>query len=397
MATRSCRHSYIGLKTVIVIVTSPRFQDEDDVDHCPNILFSRHKSGLDPFTVVSKAVQGFKAHAQLRVFTLGISEHVSSDMCERLARKGGCKCLFKFAVQAEDITGKSTMLMLLNASRTREIETRALFLDASSTAYDQKLISSLEYASNFNVFAITTFRSIPSEVRLLQVAKLKDLEEVLDDVDLAEIQNRAPLPSIAPASDEDIKKAEAAIVRKLGLDYQLVEPAHAFFSLKSKNLDMRLCLSTSLQRSRRLHGRASIIRIGDPASDPADKCAPGTDVSTPLYLTQKIQSSVFNRQFSMLHHGGHINSEPPRIAAPVPTEVTIISLLEFDGSFKPTPRRTWKAIVGVDTLAKAAELQVDGNKWATAVVVAYLRHHLGAQPDLLDALMNKTLEAAGDG
>jgi hypothetical protein len=56
--------------------------------------------------------------------------------------------------------------------------------------------------------------------------------------------------------------------------------------------------------------------------------------------------------------------------------------------------------VGIDTLAKAAELQVDGNIWATAVVVAYLRHHLGAQPDLLDALMNKTLEAlctAGDG
>jgi hypothetical protein len=69
-------------------------------------------------------VQGCKANAQLRVFTLGIGESVSSDMCERLAREGGgkCKCKCLFAVQAEDSTEKLECAKLLNAGRTREIE-----------------------------------------------------------------------------------------------------------------------------------------------------------------------------------------------------------------------------------------------------------------------------------
>ncbi|KAG1759420.1 von Willebrand factor type A domain-containing protein [Suillus occidentalis] len=75
-------------------------------------------ANLDPFTVVSKAVQGCKANAKLRVLTLGIGASVSSDMCEHLAREGEGKCLF--AVQAEDFTGKC--VMLLNTGWTREIE-----------------------------------------------------------------------------------------------------------------------------------------------------------------------------------------------------------------------------------------------------------------------------------
>jgi hypothetical protein len=104
----------------------------------------------------------------------------------------------------------------------------------------------------FNVFAITTFSSIPREVRLH--AKIKDSEEVIDNIvpvtevkpfrdewssipllhtlaarqlvkDLAE--GRAPLPKpMTPASDEDIRKA--AIVR-LGLGYQLVSQHTSFF------------------------------------------------------------------------------------------------------------------------------------------------------------------------
>jgi hypothetical protein len=46
----------------------------------------------------------------------------------------------------------------------------------------------------------------------------------------------------------------------------------------------------------------------------------------------------------------------------------------------------------VETLAKAAKMQVDGNIWATAVAVAYLKHHLGGQPDLLEVLLIKALE-----
>ena len=81
----------------------------------------------------------------------------------------------------------------------------------------------------------------------------------------------------------------------------------------------------------------------------------------------------------------------PPSRPPVPEEAyTLIQLQSYDGSF--TPSHQLAAIVGTDTLGKAAELQVDGNIWATAVAVAYLKQHLSAEQDLLDALLNKALE-----
>jgi Mg-chelatase subunit ChlD len=473
---------------------------------------------LDPFTVVSKAVNGCKANAQLRVFTLGIGESVSSALCERLAREGGGKCLF--AVQAEDITGKCAML--LNAGRTREIESvtidwhglgspptvnfsplnhRHLLLPSvvqleppPSMQQGPPTITSIFPGMRFNVFAITTFSSIPREVRLH--AKIKDSEEVIDDIvpvtevkpfrdewssipllhtlaaqqlvkDLAE--GRAPLPKpMTPASDEDIRKA--AIVR-LGLGYQLVSQHTSFFAEESGHeTARRLRRSTSWKRSRRQHDHASAT------SDPADEGAPGTDVSTAQTILDSLSQAVyavFNFFFSdppsttrrhqkplpgayysaiqsrsgspsiqSEHSYRYDNSStdtfstlsslegsstssrwsysrppspvpppedpiervpspvfntapqppaPPRIAPPVPKEAyDIISLQNFDGSFTPSPQLG--ALVGINTLAKAAELQVDGSIWATAAVVAYLKQHLGTQQDLLDALINKALE-----
>jgi hypothetical protein len=92
---------------------------------------------------------------------------------------------------------------------------------------------------------------------------------------------------------------------------------------------------------------------------------PSSPVPHPEDPIQRVQPPVFDAAPWGIPHTG-----TPLIAEPVPKEAfTIIFLLEFDGSFKPTPQL--KAIVGIDTLAKAAELQVDGNIWATAVVIAY--------------------------
>ncbi|KAG1770298.1 hypothetical protein EV702DRAFT_672376 [Suillus placidus] len=478
-------------------------------------------ANLDPFTVVSRAVKGCKANAQLRVFTLGIGESVSSDMCERLAREGGGVCLF--AVQAEDITGKCAML--LNAGRTREIESVTVDWHGSasppavnfsplshhhplppsvvqlepppSMQQGPPTITSIFPGMRLNVFAITTFSSIPREVRLR--AKLKDSEEILDDLVLVTevkpfkdegssipllhtlaarqlvkdfAEGRAPLPKpIAPASDEDIKKA--AIVR-LGLDYQLVSQYTSFFAEESgQETARKLRRSTSWQRSRRQRGHASAT------DDPADEGAPGTDVSTMQTVFDSLSQAVyavFNFFFSdpppttrrhqkplpgtyysaaQTRSGSpsiqserpyrHDNSSTdtfstlsslegsctssrwslsrpsspipppedpierapspvfdaappqarpaarPRTPPPVPNEVhAIISLQNFDGSYTPSPQLG--KLVGIGTLSKAVEQQVDGNIWATAVVVAYFKRHLGAQPDLLDALTNKALE-----
>ncbi|KAG1893340.1 uncharacterized protein F5891DRAFT_1207717 [Suillus fuscotomentosus] len=251
----------------------------------------------DPFTVVSRAVKGCKANAQLKVFTLGIGEQVSSDLCERLAREGGGKCLF--AIQTEDIIGKCAML--LNAGRTREIESVIVDWHGSgsppavnfsplnhhhplppsvvqlepppSMQQGPPTITSIFPGMRLNVFAITTFSSVPRKVRLL--AKIKGSGEVLDDLvpvtevklfkdewslipllhtlaarqlvkDLVEC--KAPLPKpIAPASDEDVRNA--AIVR-LGLDYQLVDKYTSFFAAEfGKGTTRRLRRSMPWQKS----------------------------------------------------------------------------------------------------------------------------------------------------
>ncbi|KAG1730069.1 hypothetical protein EDB19DRAFT_1741522 [Suillus lakei] len=487
-------------------------------------------ANLDPFTVVSTAVKSCKANAQLRVFTLGIGASVSSDMCKRLAREGGGECLF--AVQAEDITGKCAML--LNAGRTREIESVTVDWHGSGSPpavnfsplnYHHPLPPSVVQLEppppmqqvphtimkifpgiRFNVFAITTFRSVPREIRLR--AKVKDSGEIPElIVPVTEVkpfkdewssipllhtlaarelirdltEGRAPLPKpIAPASDEDIRKA--GIVR-LGLDYQLVSKHTSFVAVESGLETARSGLrrSKSWQRSRRQHGHASAT--GDAAavaaatetddstvqtvfdslyqavsamfsflfSDPPpttqrrQKPLPGAyysatqsrsgspsiqsehsyrhdNSSTDTFSTlsslegscrssrwsysrpsspvppqedpiERVPSPVFNSAPSGAQESGHATL--PRISPshipPVPKEAyTIIGLQSFDGSFTPSPQLG--ALVGVDTLAKAAELQVDAKIWATAVVVAYLKHHLGAQQDLLDALLNKALE-----
>jgi hypothetical protein len=75
----------------------------------------------------------------------------------------------------------------------------------------------------------------------------------------------------------------------------------------------------------------------------------------------------------------------------VPEEVyTLILLQGYDGSFARSPQL--EVLVGVEVLERAANLQVDDNIWATAVVVAYLKYHLGARPDLLHVLLSKPLE-----
>ncbi|KAG1755284.1 uncharacterized protein EDB91DRAFT_1342944 [Suillus paluster] len=450
---------------------------------------------LDPFTVVSTAVNSCRPNGPLRVFTLGIGEYVSSAMCERLAREGGGECLF--AVQAEDITEKCARL--LNAGQTRVIESVTVDWHGSGTPPAVNFSPSSRHhplpasvvqleppppmqqvphtitkifpGMRFNVFAITTFRSVPREVRLR--AKVEGLAEVLELVvpvttvkpfkdewssipllhNLAArelmkhlAEGRAPLPKpMAPASDEEVRKA--AIVR-LGLEYQLVSQHTSFVAIAfgRETERSRLRRSTSWQRSRRQHGNTSVT------VDAVDGDAPRTDgstVQTVLDSLSQAVSAVFSfffpdtppttrrRQgplpgtyysaapsrsgstlsqsersfthdnsstdtFSTLSslegsstssrwtysrssspvlppedpiervpspvfdsitpgaqqsgHAAHLIFIPTPPPAPVPKEAyALISLQSYDGSFTPSPQLG--ALVGVETLAKAAELQ----------------------------------------
>ena len=298
-----------------------------------------------------------KPNAPLRLFTLGIGEYVSSAMCERLAREGGGECLF--AVQVEDITGKCARL--LNAGRTCVIDSVTVdwhgsgnfpVVNSSPSNHPYSLppgivqleppppiqqvphqITKVFPGMRFNVFAITTFRSIPSEVRLR--ATVKGLAEVLELVvpvttvkpfkderssipllhtlaarELIKhlVEDRAsaaPLPKpVVPASDEEVRKA--AIVR-LGLEFQLVSQHTSFFAEESGHETTRSRRRSSLwQRSRRRHNYVPTSQVdttGDTTGDTQD-ATPGTDTST----VQTILDSLSQLAYAVF---GPFSSGPP--------------------------------------------------------------------------------------
>ncbi|KAG1755252.1 uncharacterized protein EDB91DRAFT_1242451 [Suillus paluster] len=480
---------------------------------------SNSSANLDPFKVVSAAVNGCRPEAPLRVFTLVIGERVSSAMCERLAREGRGECLF--AVQAEDVVAKCARL--LNAGRTHLIESitvdwhgsgnpPAVNFSPSSHHYllppstvqlepphlvqqaPHRITKVLPWM-RFNVFAVVAFRSIPREVRLR--AKVEGLAGVLELVvpvttvkqpfkdepsipllhtmgarelmkNLAE--GRAPLPEpMAPASNEEVRKA--AIVR-LGLEYHLASQYTSFVAIESQRETARnqLCGSTSWQRSQRRYSDApqqpletdvitvqtaldnlsqvvsavfSFFSDTAPTNPRHQRPIPGTYYSTaqshsssllsqsgrsfqhdnsstdtfstlsslegsstdsrwtnsrsssPEDPIQRVPSPVFDPiRNTRLRARLPGRAAQPQVSGPrpppVPKEVyALISLQNYDGSFTPSPQLG--ALVGVEILGKAADLQVDGNIWATAVVVAYMKYHLGAQPDFLHVLLSKPL------
>ncbi|KAG2340468.1 hypothetical protein BDR05DRAFT_966730 [Suillus weaverae] len=480
---------------------------------------SNSSTNPDPFEVVSAAVNSCRPNAPLRVFTLGIGEHVASAVCERLARSGGGECLF--AVRAEDIIEKCARL--LNAGRTCVIESVAVDWHGSGDPPAINFLPSNHHHSlrpsvvqlepppqiqqvphnitkifpemRFSIFAITNFRSVPPEVRLR--AKVEGLAEVLelvvpvtavkppfkDELPLLHTlaarglikhlaEGRAPLPKpMTPTTNEEIRKA--AIVR-LGLEYQLVSHHTSFVPIEFQR--SRLHWTTSRERSRRQRYYASPPSA---TSDDAEDYALGIDVTTVQMLLDNL-SRVVDAVFSFLtsdaplthsrrqtllpgtyhstaqtrssspssqsartfHHDNSSTDtfstlsslegfstsrssspvedpiqripspvfDPPRNARmrarlpgravasgsrlpPVPKEVYALILLQgYDGSFTPSPQL--EALVGVEVLEKPAYLRVNDDIWATAVVVAYLRHHLSAHPDLLHALLSKHLQFA---
>lgn len=490
--------------------------------------YSNSSTNLDPFEIVSAAVDKCRPNAPLKVVTLGIGEHAASAVCERLARSGGGECLF--AVQAEDIIEKCARL--LNAGRTGVIESVVVDWHGSGNPQVVNFLPSnyhhppppgvvqLEPSPPIqqvphdimkifpemrsNIFAITTFRSIPPEVRLY--AKVEGLAEILefvvpvtavkpplkDELPLLHTlaarelikhlaEGRAPLPKpMVPTTDEGVLKA--AIVR-LGLEYQLVSRHTSFVAIESA-AGSGLRRTTPWERSRQQHYYASPPSVSASDADEDYALVDESMVQTVLDDLSRVVDAVFSlftsdqaalthsRRQRLLsgisaqsrssssssqsarpfHHDDsitdtfstlsslagfstnpqwiHSRSSSPlypsedsiqRIPSPVfdparntrlrarlpgdagvsdsrspsvPKEVYALILLQsYNGSFTPSPQL--EALVGVEIVEQAADLQVNDNIWATAVVVAYLRHHLGAQPDLLHVLLNKPLEYVG--
>ncbi|KAG1850820.1 hypothetical protein DFJ58DRAFT_661881 [Suillus subalutaceus] len=290
----------------------------------PTVIFvltgggGRSSTNLDPFEVVSAAVDNCRPNAPLRVFTLGIGEHAASAVCERLARSGGGECLF--AVQAEDIIEKCAKL--LNTGRTGVIESVVVDWHGSGNPqavnflpsnYHHSLppsgvqlepsppiqqvphrITKIFPETRSNIFAITTFRSIPPEVRLY--AKVEGLAEILefvvpvtavkpphkDELPLLHTlaarelikhlaEGRAPLPKpVVPITNEEVQKA--AIVR-LGLEYQLVSQHTSFVAIESRReaAGSGLRWTTPWERSLQQHYYASPPSVS--ASDAAEDYA----------------------------------------------------------------------------------------------------------------------------
>ncbi|KAG1896545.1 uncharacterized protein F5891DRAFT_958552 [Suillus fuscotomentosus] len=482
----------------------------------------------DPFEVVSAAVDSCRPNAPLKLYTLWIGEHVASVACERLARSSVGECLL--AAEAEDMIRKCARL--LAAGRTGVIESVVVdwhgsgippainFLPSNychslplSQVVQPEPLSPIQQVPHrimkifpemhLNVFAITTFRSIPPEVRLrvkveglarvlelvvpVMVVKqpFEDKTPLLHTLAAQELikhlaEGRIPLPRpVAPTTNEEVRKM--AIVQ-LGLEYQLASQYTSFVTIEPRREmeGSRLHWTASVEGSPRQHYNAfppSITRDAPedyalgmdapmvqtvldnlswvvnavfdfftpdaaPTYSRRQNLLPGTYYSTAQSRSSLLSSQsarpfhhdnsstdtfstlsslegsstnsqwTHSRSSSPLRHSiqripspvfsptrnAHLRARLPRRAVvsdshplPVPKEVYALILLQgYDGSFTPSP--PLEALVGVEILEMAADLQVSENVWATAVVVAYLKHHLGAQPDFLHILLSKPLE-----
>ncbi|KAG2102875.1 uncharacterized protein F5147DRAFT_838709 [Suillus discolor] len=488
---------------------------------------SNSSTNPDPFEVVSAAVDSCSPNAPLKLFTLWIGEHVASAACERLARSSGGECLL--AVEAEDMIRKCARL--LTAGRTGVIESVVVdwhgsgnppainFLPSNychslplSHVVQPEPLSPIQQVPHritkifpemrLNVFAITTFRSIPPEIRLrvkveglagvLELAvpvtavkqPFKDEFPLLHTLAAQELikhlaEGRIPLPRpVAPTTNEEVRKT--AIVQ-LGLEYQLASQYTSFVTESRREMEgSRLHRTASLERSLRQHYYAFPPSITSDAPEDYALRMDAPMVQTVLdnlswvvdavfdfftpdaalthsrrqswlpdtyYSTTQSRSSLLSSQGARpFHHDNsstdtfstlsslegsstnsqwtHSRSSSPlrpsadsiqRIPSPVfgPTRnallrarravvsdsrplpvlkrvYALILLQGYNGSFTPSPQL--EALVGAEILERAADLQVNENVWATAVVVAYLRHHLGAQPDFLHVLLSKPLE-----
>ena len=235
--------------------------------------------------VISNAVRNSPPQAPVRLFVLGIGTGVSSDVCSRLAREGNGEYLF--ALSAEDISGKCARL--LNAGRSKNIERididwgykasspqagfsspMTLNLPAGIPALaPPPLVQQAPHSLTkifsgirFTVFAITSFRSVPTSVRLItnlegvsepqelivDVTKVKPFRDTNNEHSIVPIVHTlaarrlimelddavGPLPTPAPAdallvSEDDLRRA--GIVR-LGLTYQLASEHTSFVAVQ---------------------------------------------------------------------------------------------------------------------------------------------------------------------
>ena len=242
------------------------------------------REDLDPSVIIANAVQNSPPHAPVRLFVLGIGTGVSSDICTRLARQGNGEYLF--ALSAEDIFGKCTLL--LNAGRSKNIERIDIDwgYNTSTPAVSQSSpiaptlpagIPALEPPPSiqqaphsltkifsgirFTVFTITSFKTVPTSVRLITkldgvskpqevvvgVTKVKPFRKTNEDSIVPIIHTLAarklimelddgvgPLPTPAPGdallvSEDDLRRA--GIVR-LGLTYQLLSEYTSFVAVQ---------------------------------------------------------------------------------------------------------------------------------------------------------------------
>ncbi|KAH0831411.1 hypothetical protein J3R83DRAFT_14082 [Lanmaoa asiatica] len=239
---------------------------------------------LDPWAVISDAVRNSPPQASVRLFVLGIGAGVSSDVCSSLARKGNGEYLF--ALSAEDISGKCARL--LNAGRSKNIERININWGYDASTPHASLssptmlnlppgvpaltppppvqqaphsLTKIFSGIRFTVFAITSFGTVPTSVRLTtKLEGVSEPQEIFVNVTrvkpfhdtnehsvvpivhalaarklIMELDDRVgPLPTPVPGdallvSEDDLRRA--GIVR-LGLMYQLVSKHTSFVAIQ---------------------------------------------------------------------------------------------------------------------------------------------------------------------
>lgn len=335
---------------------------------------------------MAQAVKQVNHDAPLRVFTLGIGETTSTAMCEGIARAGNGLCLM--AMTTESIIGKYSKLM--RASRTYVLK---------NISIDWGMRPNLTPACTAGAETNSTIRQAPSHIPAIYPGNRFITFALIDDPTFSPpkevvicgqrdgvgelLQFSVPVQQIALPSGQTSRPLIATLAARRAIMDVEDEGRRADSAVDVKDLVVRL--GTTYQLASR---HTSFVAVDTRTQKQIYQPQP----SAPQSVEEEEYESDGDMGCMLVDEGDVRPPTPPPTNPKTTAEkiYALVRLQAFDGCFPTTT--ALEKLVGRGALAKAEEFGFPRKVWATSLAVAFLKSHMRGQPELLDGLVEKSIE-----